>query len=268
MTRIQTRISGKPSIRRCSRVRWRYQRLVGSLGSASRLVPLYECLLFTDCNDAPSTELDDYHQYCRENSDRVLGGKLGADPSGVWSGSAQQMKEIMRDVQEQLFWEFHAQQNDDDRSSRASTPMSASPRTPLYFEENPPTPTVDSEAHTSKKRRMHDTELRQRQFDETMGGEACLSNNHVLYQASPPPQIRVSPAEPQSCDAFIEGYSIAQLNLDGSLSLPAQNVHDAVCVPAPVLDPTSTFTLDSEISDEMISNSPGPWEADWTLFEP
>ncbi|KAK0647753.1 hypothetical protein DIS24_g7434 [Lasiodiplodia hormozganensis] len=174
----------------------------------------------------------------------------------------------MRDVQEQLFWEFHAQQNDDDRSSRASTPMSASPRTPLYFEDNPPMPTVDSEAHISKKRRMHDTELRQRQFDETMGGEVCLSNNHVLYQASPPPQIRVSPAEPQSCEAFIEGYSITQLNLDGNLSLPAQSVHDAVCVPAPVLDPTSTFTLDSEISDEMISDSPGPWEADWTLFEP
>lgn len=246
-------------------MRWRYQRLVGSLGSASGLVPLYGCLLFTDCTDS---ELDDYHRYCRENSDRILGDKLGAIPGGVWSGSAQQMKDLVRDVQEQLFGEFHTQQNDDDHSSctsRASTPMSASPRTPLYFEENLSMPIADSEANISKKRRMDDAELRQRQFDETMGGEACLSNNHVLYQGSPAPQIRVSPAEPQACEAFM-----ARLNLDGNLSLPAQSVHDAAHVPAlaPVpIPPISTFTFDSGMSDALISDSPDPWEPDWTLFE-
>lgn len=132
-------------------------------------------------------------------------------------------------------------------------------------------PIADSEAHISKKRRVDDTELQQPQFNEAMGGEACLPNDYVPYQGSPPPQIRVSPAfsptfspEPQSCVAFM-----AQLNIEGNLPLPALSVHDAARIPAPAPDPTPptrTFTFDSGMSDTLISDSPGPWEADWTLF--
>ncbi|KAB2572070.1 Zn2 cys6 DNA-binding protein [Lasiodiplodia theobromae] len=204
------------------------------------------------CNDS---ELDDYHRYCRENSDRILGDKLGAIPGGVWSGSAQQMKELVRDVQEQLFGEFHTQQNDDDHSSctsRGSTPMSASPMTPSYFDENPPMTAADPEVHTSKRRRV--------------GEEAYFLNDHVTYQGTLTPQIRVSPA----CEAFMEGNLIAELSLDGNLSpLPAQSAHEAALGPGPdQIPPSSTAMLDSGMSDAQISGFPDPWGLEWTFLAP
>lgn len=143
-----------------------------------------------------------------------------------------------------------------------------------------PTTVVSSEAHIWKNIRVDDSELRQPQFDKTICGEAHISKKRRLsntelwqphYDDVPfqPPQIHVSPtfsSGSQSCEAFM-----AQFNTDVNLQFPAQSVYDAARVPAPapvpVLTPSaSTFTFDSEVLDTLTSDSPGPWEADWTLF--
>ncbi|KAL0254513.1 hypothetical protein SLS55_009989 [Diplodia seriata] len=126
------------------------------------------------------------------------------------------MKKLVDDVHDQICEEFQAMQHDDDRSSctsRASTPMSSpSPRTPLSFEDPPPT-ADNAELHMPKRRRMGNTgEPRERLFGEVMEGEAFYPNHVSMqygHQGAQPPQIMISPA----CDAFAQTNGIIPLGI-------------------------------------------------------
>ncbi|OJD31290.1 zn2 cys6 dna-binding protein [Diplodia corticola] len=164
------------------------------------------------CHGAPSSELDNYHRYFQAHTDRVLQHRLGSTPNEA-------MKSLVRDVQEQLFEEFHALQSDDDRSSctsRASTPVSSNaspgPTFDFGFEEDPPIAPADDGMQNSA------TIF----FGEVVGGEVTVPNpQHVSfqYQSTQTPQIVLSrpfSPGPQACEQFRQVNNIAHVNIAGN----------------------------------------------------
>ncbi|KAL1614801.1 hypothetical protein SLS54_009458 [Diplodia seriata] len=203
------------------------------------LFPDDEAIPTPYCHDTPSPELDNYHQYCRDHTDRVLQHRLGSIPNET-------LRSLMRDVQEQLFGEFHALQSDDDRSSctsRASTPLSsASPGTPLHFEEDPA-----AESGIQNPEPL---------FAEVVQGEVMLPNPHHVffqYRDVQTPQIVLS--EPQSCETFTQINSIAHVNIPGG-SHPASNYGSDDVGSATNFAP---FTNHFQSDVWMVDSQPGDW---------
>ncbi|KAL1638636.1 hypothetical protein SLS58_008754 [Diplodia intermedia] len=182
-----------------------------------------------------ATDLDGFHKYWQDNSDRVFQEKASEIPNGSRGVPMHLMKKLVDDMHEQILEEFQALQHDDDRSSctsRASTPMSSpSPRTPLSFEDPPPT-ADNAELHMPKRRRMENTEeSRERLFGEVMEGEAYYSNHVSMqygHQGAQPPRIILSPA----CDAFAEANRIIPLGIpDGAQRVQSHVANNAMLAP-------------------------------------
>ncbi|KAL1623363.1 hypothetical protein SLS56_008304 [Neofusicoccum ribis] len=149
-------------------------------------------------------ELDEYQQYCLEESGRILQQKLNDAPEDPFLGLGchiqPQLLNLVHEIQTQLFEDFQVRGQDEDHGSArslTSSSRSATPMTPFSFNEETPDLADDASERPSKRKRTKTPTLEQPFSNLGIGREAWSQDPAMPQDESPnmPPRIMVSPPQ-------------------------------------------------------------------------